>query len=155
LRKHQRGAESLYDAREDQYQRVGREAAEQRRRREQRHTEQEDPAVPVRLAEPSTGDQQYRERDQVAADDQRQQWTGRAELAVYRGGGDVGDRGVRLCHERRDEQYRQQPTAVYVSHEPTVPRPAGRPLAAIGPSVPGAGGLRRLRSAVQTERQLR
>jgi hypothetical protein len=75
LREHQRGAEPLQDPGEDQCDRVERQTAQHRRHGEQSHAKEEDPAVPVRLAQPGAGDQQHRERDQVTADDQLQQRT--------------------------------------------------------------------------------
>jgi hypothetical protein len=114
LREHHCPAGALEYPRGDQHGRVGRQPAGQRRQREQGDPGQEGPPVAVRLPDPGTGDQQHRERDQVAADHQLHLPARGMQAVVNRWRGHVGDRHIHLGHERRDEQDSEQP--VVVSH---------------------------------------
>ena len=83
------------------------DAACQRRHRERRHPDEEQPLAADRVAEPPADDEQQGVRDRVPRDDQLQQPAGACRSRSMVGSGDVHDEEVRHRQEHADEHGHQ------------------------------------------------
>ena len=106
-RRDDRAADALHGARRDQHPLRRREPAGERREREERDPEQEQPAMAVEVAEPAAEQQEAAEGQQVGVDDPRERGLREAEVVPDRRQRDVHDRRVEHDHqvaEAEDDQ---------------------------------------------------
>ncbi len=104
-RQHQRRAEAFDDRlADDELGHRARHRREQRSRAEQSGADDEDAPVAVDIAEPSTDDQERRERERVAGDDPLQARQGGVEVAQDGGDGHV-EHGVVEHHDERGDDH--------------------------------------------------
>ena len=112
LRVDQAGADPLHEAGSVERQRVRREAGRDRGQREDRDSEDEDPAAPHEVAGPPGGDEDDTEGQRVAGEDPLQARLAGIQTVLDRGQGDVDDAHADEGHEDRDEQDREDPPAL-------------------------------------------
>ena len=98
-------AEPLHGARGDQHSLRARQAAGERRQREERDAEQEEPAVAEQVAEPAAEQQEAAEREDVGVHDPRERRLREAEIGADRRERDVHDRGVEDDHQIAEAQH--------------------------------------------------
>lgn len=108
LGEHERRSGALDDAGADQDARIWGQPAHKRRQTERRDAGQEHPAIPVGLTETGAGNQQHRERHEVARDDKLKRGARSPKMSLNRRRRHIRDRRVRLRHERAHEQDGQQ-----------------------------------------------
>jgi len=99
----------------DQHPDVGRDAAEQRARCEERDADHEQPPSAEEVAEAATDHEADGERQRVAADDPLQSRGARPEVGADRGRRDVDDRPVEQVHDLDDQDDREDEPATRVA----------------------------------------
>ena len=109
-------AESLNRARCDQHSLRAREPACERRQREDRDPDQEQPAVAEEVAEPTTEQQKAAEREDVGVHDPCERRLREAEIGADRRERDVHDRGVQDDHQIAEAQHVEREPATAGGH---------------------------------------
>jgi hypothetical protein len=111
LRRHQRGGHALHDPRGDQCRPVRRDAAGQRRQREQDHPDGVHAAPAEDVTEPATGDHGHAVGQCEAGDDPLNRRRGRPQVGLHGRDGHVDDEEVEGAQEDAGEDDEQRPDA--------------------------------------------
>ena len=120
-REHDRAADALNAARDDQEERIVREPAERRGDREEDDADQEQPLAPEEIREGTRRQDARREAERVGVHHPLQVGERGVERPLDRGEGDIHDRDVEQQHERRRANGHQRPPlarhrATYTGH---------------------------------------